>query len=50
MRTLAGAEPAVIGLVEGTARTRPGRVELESAADGARLLELSYGEQLPRIS
>jgi hydrogenase expression/formation protein HypE len=46
----AGSEPAVIGVVEGIARTRPGRVELETGVGGARLLELSYGEQLPRIS
>jgi hydrogenase expression/formation protein HypE len=47
--TEAGAQPAVIGLVEGTARTRPGRVELATSA-GVRELELSYGEQFPRIS
>jgi hydrogenase expression/formation protein HypE len=43
-----GAEPAVIGRVRHAAGARPGRVELHNAF-GARLLELFYGEQLPRI-
>jgi hydrogenase expression/formation protein HypE len=46
----AGAEPAVLGVVEGTARTRPGRVELDTALGEPRVLELSHGEPLPRIS
>lgn len=45
----AGAEPAPIGVVEGVARTRPGRVELETELGVPRLLELFYGEQLPRL-
>lgn len=45
----AGAEPVPIGVVAGVARTRPGRVELETGLGAPRLLELSYGEQLPRV-
>jgi hydrogenase expression/formation protein HypE len=45
----AGAKPVAIGRVRGASGARPGHVELDDGFGAARLLELFYGEQLPRI-
>jgi hydrogenase expression/formation protein HypE len=45
----AGAAPGRIGRVRGHSARERGSVELSSAFGGTRLVELFYGEQLPRI-
>lgn len=50
LRTLAQfGEPACVGQVSARAEHQRGRVEVGSGFGGTRLLELFYGEQLPRI-
>jgi hydrogenase expression/formation protein HypE len=45
----AGVAPSRIGRVRGRAARERGSVELASSFGGTRLVELFYGEQLPRI-